>query len=276
MMYTFSKRRTFKSVIDTAIGKPAFFVSKSTCVAVTKEQISNLVDIIEYLQEQKDLYVHFVVNEGSLKKRYGSVGKVKNISLGKAYKEKLQELLDKVENEDVRITDFSTGGYWNRSYRGVIFSFVPTNYYFDKSFLSSNSIEILDELISNIKVSVDFGNGKTSNVSIAKVAIDNTPDNLVYNDHDPAPVVKKTLIDRFGNEMAVGDSVVYYTNGIYGDTNLYIGNISSISKSNTIYCKNVKFNSTDYVSEVRIKGQNNIFKLTDDIKEQIMLLKLMH
>lgn len=274
-MYKFSKRRSFKSVLDSAIAKPSFYESKSKCISEIKKQVSDFQDVLEYLQGQKDLYAHFVVNHGSSKKRYGSIGKIKNISLGKAYKEKLQNLLDKIENEDVIINDYSRKGYWNRSFKGVVYSFVEPGFYFDRNNLITKSIEVLEDILSNIKVSIDFGNGKSSNVAISNIAIDNTPETLIYEDHDPAPVKKKTLIDRFGNEMSVGDPVVYYTNGLYGDTNLYIGNISSISKSNTIYCKNVKFKDSDYVSEVRIKGQNNIFKLTDDIKEQIMLLKLM-
>lgn len=95
------------------------------------------------------------------------------------------------------------------------------------------------------------------------------PATWVFNKNtDQKP--KYTFTDAMGDVIELGDF------GVYADSNgkIHFGTVTKISKVGMIYVTNIKTPSVPYRSEFRLKAGNQFSKMTKDIFQRLMLLKL--
>lgn len=119
---------------------------------------------------------------------------------------------------------------------------------------------------------------KRSCFSLKTISLTDDPILVSLKEHEPqTKKKKKSLTDKFGEELSIGSLIVYADKDYSGHSSCIvprIGNITKISDTNTIYCKNIKMSESDRVTETRIKNNQSLFLLSDDIKDKIMISKL--
>lgn len=282
-MSLFSKTHTPKERYVSVKYKECF-TDKIKVIENMKKNVKILEDFVDELKDKvskNQVHAFYTEHVGSLSKRVGSIGKVTSVKIDKKFYDYISVIKQNI----------STNTVYPRSYYNdyIIFDQEEASELGKHSYYWNGSLS--ENLLSFVSVNVEFKDvenketgsleTKKSTVKITSVSLsdDFTGDTVLLDN----PVVKtpvKTLIDRFGNTMSVGDLVVYFVKSVHNKSNIQIGNITNITKSNTIYCKNIKFNEDDAVEEIVVKGvrgtNNNVFRLTENIFNEITMLKLMY
>jgi len=92
-----------------------------------------------------------------------------------------------------------------------------------------------------------------------------------------ASKLKVQPVDRLGNNVNVGDLVVYSKKEYSRPGNtLYFGTVKKITRSGMCYCENIKLNENDSVSTTRIQQSHGLTKLYKEIFSDLTLLKLQY
>ena len=248
-----------------------------------KKNVKILNDFVDELKDKvnnRKVHAFYTEHVGALSKRVGSIGKVTSVKVDKKYYEYISYIEDNIKNNQL---------YKRKYYDDYIIFDSDIASELEKYYWGGGSLS--ENLLAFISINVEFKdveNKKTgsletkkSTVKITSVSLsDDFDGDTILLDNPAGKTPVKTLIDRFGNTMSVGDLVVYFVKYANNSSNIQIGNITNITKSNTIYCKNIKFNEDDYVEEVVVKGinqtNNNVFRLTENIFNEITMLKLMY
>lgn len=281
-MSLFSKTHTPKERYSS-IKYRECFTDKTKVIESMKKNVKILEDFIDELKDKvskNQVHAFYTEHVGALSKRVGSIGKVTSVKIDKKFYDYISRIKQNISTKTV----------FPRSYYNdwIIFDNNDAKE-LGKSYYWASSIS--ENILSFVSVNVEFTDvenketgsleTKKSTVKITSVSLsdDFTGDTvLLDNPVEKTPI--KTLIDRFGNTMSVGDLVVYFVKYANNSSNIQIGNITNITKSNTIYCKNIKFNEDDNVEENIVKGinstNNNVFRLTENIFNEITMLKLMY
>lgn len=100
----------------------------------------------------------------------------------------------------------------------------------------------------------------------------------VWN-HNPAEkkeMVKKPTEDKFGNDLAEGNTVLYaYNQGRGRGPTVLIGRISKITERGIIYCQPFNFTKGDiWRNEMRITTNSSLIKVDENLQDRIILAKL--
>lgn len=259
------------------------FTDKNKIIENMKKNVKILEDFIDELKDKvskNQVHAFYTEYVGALSKRVGSIGKVTSVKVDKKFYDYISVIKQNISTKTVypriyyndyiifdhyEARDLGKSYYWNGSLSENLLSFVSVNVEFkDVENKETGSLET-----------------KKSTVKITSVSLsDDFTGDTVLLDNPVEKTPTKTLIDRFGNTMGVGDLVVYFVKSVHNKSNIQIGNITNITKSNTIYCKNIKFNEDDAVEEIVVKGvrgtNNNVFRLTENILNEITMLKLMY
>lgn len=259
------------------------FNDKNKVIESMKKNVKILEDFVSDLKDKvskNQVHAFYTEHVGALSKRVGSIGKVTSVKVDKKFHDYISVIKQNISTKKVHpriyyndyiifdqdeARDLGKSYYWNGSLSENLLSFVSVNVEFkDVENKETGSLET-----------------KKSTVKITSVSLsDDFTGDTVLLDNPIVKIPTKTLIDRFGNTMSVGDLVVYFVKYANNSSNIQIGNITNITKSNTIYCKNIKFNEDDNVEEIIVKGinstNNNVFRLTENIFNEITMLKLMY
>ena len=101
---------------------------------------------------------------------------------------------------------------------------------------------------------------------------------------DPKPIEVKSLSDRFGTNLNLGDLVM--CEGLDESlepskhhcttTMIYFGHISKISKNNIVQVQTFKTNNNEPVKEFRIKNNVSLVKIDSDLFEKLMIARISH
>lgn len=230
----------------------------------TSAYLGLIDELTQFKTELQDLSNKKVVisdNNGSCMKLYGSVGipkKITNI-------DNIDKIIDIIKKAiNTKSVLCNTSRYYQ-----------PSQY------------QDMIKLLGDMKISFEFPGYytdiekkkiKKSCFSLKVVSLTDDSIPVTLKEHEPQnKKKKKSLTDKFGEELSIGSLVVYADKDYSGYTSCIvprIGNITKISSTNTIYCKNIKMSESDHVSETRIKNNQSLFLLSDDIKDKIMISKL--
>ena len=259
------------------------FTNKNKVIENMKKNVKILEDFVSDLKDKvskNQVHAFYTEHVGALSKRVGSIGKVTSVKVDKKFYDYISVIKQNISTKTVysrpyyndymifdqeEASELGKSYYWASSLSENLLSFVSVNVEFkDVENKETGSLET-----------------KKSTVKITSVSLsDDFTGYTVLLDNPVAKTPTKTLIDRFGNTMGIGDLVVYFVKYANNSSNIQIGNITNITKSNTIYCKNIKFNEDDIVKEIVVKGinstNNNVFRLTENIFNEITMLKLMY
>lgn len=264
-------RNTIERILDDSVRVKNYSTYVRGTFPYSSEHLVRYRELIKNLKEFKTLlldnsitkYVVISRNSGSCATIYRTVGLLTKVS--------------KIDNID-KIIDIIEDSIKNK----VILTGLSAYY----RHVKNNNIELIETLLSEIKVTFKcpgYYKDVEKKVEISRsfmlknISISTKPHTINYVVHEAVSRPKKKLEDKFGEELAVGSLVIYADKDYSGPTTCIvprIGNITSISKSNTIYCKNIKLSNTDKVVETRIKNNQSLFLLSDDIKDKLMISKL--
>ena len=259
------------------------YADKNKVISCMEKNVKILEDFVDDLKDKvgkNQIHAFYTEHVGALSKRVGSIGKVTSVKIDKKFYDYISTIKNNVLTKKV---------YPRTYYSDYIIFDQNEAKELGKSYYWGSSLS--ENLLSFISVNVEFkdvenketglSETKKSTVKITSVSLsDDFTGDTVLLDNPVEKTPTKTLIDRFGNTMSVGDLVVYFVKHVHNKSNIQIGNITNITKSNTIYCKNIKFNEDDSVEEIAVKGvmgtNNNVFRLTENIFNEITMLKLMY
>lgn len=209
--------------------------------AEVQEYIDKISSFIKKINNGEDVYVKY--NEYSTNGRKGTIAKVSKISKDVHGTSFLQNCIDEKGNRNKKLNE-----------------------------------HMLSAISERIQLEVKFDDRKNKlKIDMAKVSwLEDYTGSTEW--HYTKPVKKlptRSLADRLGTDVTVGDLVMYASNE-WGGVRTYIGNVVSISERNVVYCRNIKLNEGDMQYTKRITNNSSIIRLTKEIFDEVMLRKLMH